>query len=98
MKEKSPAELHHRDKPMVVQTADGAKLEVWAESGGVASVAGGVQARISNPEWLIRAKGVEYALDMEATIYDSEDWVRDRALAWWEKKRETWPRSGRPPQ
>lgn len=85
--EKSPAETYRRGEPLVIWTDDNTKLELWAESGGVASVADGQVARSSNPEWSVRAKGTEYALGMEATLNDTERDVTDRALRWWNEKR-----------
>lgn len=82
---KSPAEEYTRDEPMVIWTDDNAKLEVFAESGGVASVAGGNVARISNPQWIVRVKGVERVGWGEATIYQSLADVQSSALRWWEK-------------
>jgi hypothetical protein len=81
--EKSPAEAYTRDEPLVIWTDDNTKLEVFAESGGVASVAGGAVARIANPQWIVRAKGVERAGWGEATIYESLTDVRENALRWW---------------
>jgi hypothetical protein len=86
-REKSPAEEHTRDEPLVIWTDDNTRLEVFAESGGVASVAGDNVARISNPQWIVRVDGVEQGGWGEATIYDNERDVRTRALQWWDGKR-----------
>jgi len=83
-REKSPAEEHTREEPLVIWTDDNAKLEVFAESGGVSM---GGPARISNPQWIVRANGVEYAGWGEATLEDSERDVMANAIAWWNRKR-----------
>lgn len=85
-REKSPAEEHTREEPLVIWTDDNAKLEVFAESGGVSM---GSPARISNPQWIVRARGVEYAGWGEATIYDTERDILVKAAKWWDAKRET---------
>jgi hypothetical protein len=83
-REKSPAEEYTRDEPLVIWTDDNTKLEVFAESGGVASVAGNNVARISNPQWIVRAKGVERGGWGEATLDDTERDVKANAVRWWE--------------
>lgn len=78
-REKSPAEEHTREEPLVVWI-DGNKLEVWAEAGGVSSSG---PARIANAQWIVRANGVERAGWGEATLEDSDPDVREALQAWW---------------
>jgi len=68
----------------VIWTDDNTKLEVFAESSGV-STSG--PARISNAQWIVRARGVEYLGWGEATVYDNEREVLANAVAWWAEKR-----------
>ena len=84
--EKGPAKEFTRDEPLVIWTDDNTKLEVFAEAGGV-SASG--PARISNPQWIIRAKGVERAGWGEATLADNERDVRAKAVRWWNETRES---------
>lgn len=60
---------------------------MFVETVGVASVAGGSVARISNPHWIIKAKGVEYGV-WEATPSEAERDILSRAIAWWTAKRD----------
>jgi hypothetical protein len=84
MSEKSPAEEFTRDEPMVIWADGAVKLEVFAESGGVASVAGDNVARIRNPQWIVRVHDVERGGWGEATIYQTLAEVQTSALRWWE--------------
>ena len=86
-REKSPAEEFTRDEPLVIWTDDNTKLEVFAETVGVASFADNNVARISNAQWVVRANSVERAGWGEATIYQSMRDVQTNALRWWGQHR-----------
>ena len=85
-REKTQAEEHPRDDPLVIWTLDFAKLELFVDPVGVAT--GGNVTPIDNPRWTIRVKGFEY-LDWEATVDERERDVQARALAWWDSKKGT---------
>ena len=78
--EKSPAEEYTREEPLVVWMDGAVRLEAFAEAGGV-SASG--PARISNPQWIVRANGVERGGLGEATLEQTDRDVRDDLTRWY---------------
>jgi len=66
--------MYKRVEPMTVWMDGRAKLELYVETGGVASIAGpdAPPARVTGPQWTVRENGVERALGLPADISQTE--------------------------